>query len=1053
LALLLLGGAAAALAADAPATAPYRLVPMRDVRFEGGEDVAAAVAGGTARVELPFPLLWNGRRYTTLEIGPGWARALPRGAAPAGHGLQAAPLPASTPGTESPRPMPGPLFEVLAGDLRLGDGARVLVRSTPFDAAVRWWGLRADGVPGDLAAELILDRAGAVRYQYLQVHPLQAAPSGAAAPVRSALVGTGDDGATSLWSSGSPGGGLEPRNGLAVELTPPDVPIRLVPKAEGPPPAGCVSPAGSWCDDADGPLADTVIHLDERFETGATGWTTSGGNWAVIEYNTCRPGASYREAVDGTIGRSAYVGDTGTCEYDPDLDDVLYSPSVGPITADSYFTLLSRVAFEHPADTAELCVYDGSTLTCPWTIDPTGLNPDYWYRFTPISLDDPAWVGNTVQLAFRFTSDISVEDLGWMVDDVFVYEDNGADTTCVREALYYDGSPSLADCSDTLLDDWAFDETEFCHGCAYTFYALVECGTELHVPLSDMEGAEVTITEMVGGTSPALTCENDVSRLAPAPLTVYSTTGFPGDDCCNTGWLGPSFLATDNLGPGSVAWGFPDCPDPLGAYDLNSNGTVCDDAGVPPCGQVMDLLSPGEGQGIDCRVEGDPELCGIYRIDVVSGGFRWNLFANCTGNISPHFQIYTDCEDAWAAFTPLPEIAIADPQIVESCPGTEITFTLRNLGCVDWAEDVTVGVQSSCSPPDQATFVYGGGLAVGASRTETETFTLSCQDTFVTVTVDPADAILECTESPTAAACDMIPGADSYQERVCFCRAPFFEVDAGSADPLCEATEVSLTATVDATGCNDPVMYRWLNPDMTVASDWSESPGATVPIPCPVEDWFWAEATCNAGLCLSQDTVRVQCALDPESPDASADSVCPGSPTGLDCGTPLPGATYEWDFTDDGTFDAVGCAVQNYYSAAGLYDARVRVTSDGCSAERVVPVEVYEDVEPEALRISLEKVPPSGIRFSWAPAAEAVTYRVARGRVGFWYSHATDDFSGMGTCDTAGETFFEDPNDQSLPELAYYLGVGVNVCGSEGSWGADSDGDPRSDRIPSPSCP
>ena len=61
-------------------------------------------------------------------------------------------------------------------------------------------------------------------------------------------------------------------------------------------------------------------------------------------------------------------------------------------------------------------------------------------------------------------------------------------------------------------------------------------------------------------------------------------------------------------------------------------------------------LRPGENQTMDCSIVNDSGLCGIYRLDIGSGGNVWSLFANCDGTNTPQFQIYQDCTEAWAAF-------------------------------------------------------------------------------------------------------------------------------------------------------------------------------------------------------------------------------------------------------------------------------------------------------------------------------------------------------------------------------------------------------------------
>ena len=50
---------------------------------------------------------------------------------------------------------------------------------------------------------------------------------------------------------------------------------------------------------------------------------------------------------------------------------------------------------------------------------------------------------------------------------------------------------------------WSFYENRteqcFCEGCQYTFYVLVECGTEMHLPFYDAEGMRVRVFDAVTG--------------------------------------------------------------------------------------------------------------------------------------------------------------------------------------------------------------------------------------------------------------------------------------------------------------------------------------------------------------------------------------------------------------------------------------------------------------------------------------------------------------------------------------------------------------------------
>ena len=976
---LLLSLAAPCLASESSPRAEFRVVPMEDVDFDGAADLAASVASGSARVELPFTLTWEGERYESLEIGAGWVRAVSAGEVAAGGHLSAIPA-ASAADTEARRSAtPGPRFDVYSGEVVLAAGARVLVARDAFHVAVRWWGLKVAGASGPVAAELVIGREGTVRFQYLQVHGLVAGPG------------------VSWRGSERSDPTLALRNGLAVAVRAPDrrLALSLPQTLGGQPPVDCTAPTETWCDQADGANGNARIYFDSRFEETPIVWsqTSVPAHWHLIDYGTCTPGATT------TAGFSAYVGDNTTCSYGPLISDELVSASFGPVSATTEFTFSARMGFNYPLEHA-LLLANGIPLA---EIDPAGTQTNLWYNFNPISL--AAFAGQMVALSFRFTADIAPRSPGWMVDDVFVYDKNGADARCVREAYYDAGKPTFADCTDTVHDNWAFNESDYCVNCPYTFYVLVECGTAMHLPLWDMEAADLRISNVVSGQTPSLRCR--------------AANG--------------AFDLTDNQGPGHVSFGTPACSSTSGGNETTSDCFVSDNAG----------------------------LCGIYRLDVTSGGFIWNLFANCAGDSQPGFKIYTSCSDAWAAYSPLPELAVSNFKEVGLCPNTQLEFTLSNLGCVDWPGDVLVRASSTCPGGDPQDWVISGGVPANTSRTQTEPYAVSCAPATVTLVVDPPGpglpkgAIDECSESSSAAKCSQIPGADSIQHSLCTCTANL-NVDAGLDVALCQAQDLPLSgALLSGAGCQDAIQYRWLNPDGTVARDWLTDPAYLAPVACPSDGNYRLEAKCNNGLCTAFDTTHVSCNPGLGLPDAAATAACPGQATTLTCGTPTPGATYEWDFEDDGTYDSTGCTVNHVYPGSGSYTARAKVTTpSGCASDKAVPVTVMVDSVPaEALALRLAKKLPGGIELSWSAVASAGSYRVARGTLKNFYNHTVDDTTGVGKCDTGAATILADSDDLSATGSFYYLVAALSGCGTQGDWGAGSLGPAHPKPIPTASCP
>src|SRR5688572_25336370 len=68
------------------------------------------------------------------------------------------------------------------------------------------------------------------------------------------------------------------------------------------------------------------------------------------------------------------------------------------------------------------------------------------------------------------------------------------------------GSGQTTGCGVRVEEHWSFNEGDYCLGCRTTFYVVVECGREMHLPLDDMEGARVTVTEVLSGRPVTLRC-------------------------------------------------------------------------------------------------------------------------------------------------------------------------------------------------------------------------------------------------------------------------------------------------------------------------------------------------------------------------------------------------------------------------------------------------------------------------------------------------------------------------------------------------------------------
>lgn len=934
-AMALLAGAAAARAAEtaSPARAWETLPRLTDIRYDGARELAPVLRSeGRSVVELPWNLNLDGRRSRRLEVGPAWLRLVPE-AAPA------AALPGAKAGAAGSDPDAGSVthLDLLPGGIgSLAAGTSILLLVKDDGLAIRWAGVATPA--GNATFETLIDRQGRLTVQYFRVPP---AMTGAIAGTAQSPLSVRPASASRLVL------------GRSIRIEPPRLPSPLPgPHRSDPPPVDCVPETGTWCDRADGP-GTSEVWISEGFDDLASrtrGWTASG-LWHESDYTNCTPGAFWDP------GASWYFGVDGTCAYTARSNGTLASPAVGPIGVGTVMTFASRIAYEGaPFDTAEIFI-NGTLLGNM----PTNLDPSLWYQFDPINLD--FWAGQLISIEFVFDADNTVHALGWFVDDVMVWNPNVGNPDCIRNA----GLGPAAACDDRQATAWTFNESQFCTGCSYSFYVLVECGREMHLPLDDMEGADIRITNVeFPGAPPPLRCVNTTAR-ADAGLTPYRGTPLPAEgggllDCCLAPagpevWYGPPFDVTDSVEPGRVAWGLSDgCPSVL-VYDTTvpPNGLyTCTDIGGS-CGQ-LDRLSPGENQVMDCFITNDAGLCGLYRVDVVSGGNVWTLFANCDGTDTPQFPIFFDCTEAWAAYNPLPELAVSNLVVAGACPDLAIDFDIVNLGCTPHLGDavalITVsGADATCGLPPELLYVtVPGPFAPGASVHVSETIVAPCTPARVDVTADPDDLIPECTENPGAAACRAEAGVDTLSAFTCGCAAQILP-HAGVDQAACAGELIMLSGEGSVlTGCATRPLYRWLDASGAVIRDWDPSPRHSLIPRCPAGGTFTLEVSCEGEPCVATDTTTVTCieiTADP-GPDVSA---CAGGPLVLDgsasvvtnCATPIyrwiDGAGNEvrgWSTDPEVNIPAFSCA------SAGDWLLEVGCQGETCTSYEFVTVTCVE---------------------------------------------------------------------------------------------------------------
>ena len=479
---------------------------------------------------------------------------------------------------------------------------------------------------------------------------------------------------------------------------------------------------------------------------------------------------------------------------------------------------------------------------------------------------------------------------------------------------------------DTL---WEFDEDSYCSHCHYVFYVLVECGQEMHLPLADMEGASVSITEVLTGLPVPVRCRN-ASSIAGGLLF--------GDGCpvggVATRYEYPQFDREED----TVAWGFDSGCRNLN--DINTNGDrIIDctelDAVVArnPGGVAVLPISPGENELMDCSIRSVQGLCGIYRVQIDGGGKFWQLFANCDGTLRQRFQIFDRCRDACLAFNPLPELVIGSPSAT-ACPNVRLCFEYSNIGCAD-----APATQLRVTTDVGDTLVFDlAPIAHNTSRTECVTLTPSSSPAVATLTIDAFDAVSECSESPNAAACSLIPGSQQVSLPICNCSVSTFPVISAPPD-VCEG----LSAHIDASAsiidpCTTPTdrQYRFTSSSLVPAVDtgWTTSPTYDSPaLAAGVYDFDVTVRCATDVTCVGSGTTEVRARPAPVVAIVAVPPppACIGRPVHLDAGFYGAGTTYQWSQVPvDPTFAPTTRSVDVSPIVDTTYT--VQVDAGGCTA-------------------------------------------------------------------------------------------------------------------------
>lgn len=520
------------------------------------------------------------------------------------------------------------------------------------------------------------------------------------------------------------------------------------------------------------------------------------------------------------------------------------------------------------------------------------------------------------------------------------------------------GHADATPCGTTVAKRWHFNEGQFCRSCPYTFYVTVECGTEMHLPFKDMEGNQIQITDVFTGVELELNAMNECARTPFEYCDYCNSNGStpkpdPAGTVCPAGSGVPRIACEPYVQRSTlIQWGSP-------FQDLDGD-TLRDDLPYGPAnGDGCNGYGSGsslayEEQNVDVVLGGDPALCGVFRIDIVSGGYHWYLSANCNGivpddpaEIDRNFTVYQNCADALAAFDPVPELAITKLEFTGICPDIFLTVEVTNLGCADAPSSP---VHLDFSRANQADLdVDLGVVAAGTSVETTIPVSLNSTPQALIASADLSNIISECTEQAAGSfsGCEPTSGSDVITTTLCACTNTVTAQAASQRVLTCGSNPAVLdlgpsSALPCATG---RLEYRFLDPSGAIVQDWGPTSTLSfVPATCPSLQTYQSQVRCSSEIapdCVDTVLVDVECRLGTNvQAAASASPICQGDEVTISAGGGY--VSYDWDNGRSGRVLTERPAGDTTYRVTA-------VDAAGCVSSSSVTVQVLPDPVPGPL--------------------------------------------------------------------------------------------------------
>ena len=250
----------------------------------------------------------------------------------------------------------------------------------------------------------------------------------------------------------------------------------------------------------------TTPIFEERAEEKPALWDPTG-HWHNAT-GTCEPDQHTGE-------RGWYYGNAHTCSYSNSFAGALRAPTVGEFPADSRLTFWSRLGTQVGFDLAEAQLSTTGTSGPYSTVKSVTDNLNAW-RYTGVTnLFSNA--GDTVDLQFNFSSDSSINSLGWMVDDIQLVGCDAIGAPQVVQAIAY-APPQLcvgATAQADAFGSWCGDLGD---PAAYQWF---QDGSAIPDAREETFAIPGTLPPGAHEYSVEVTCEGDATAMSgPAPVTV-----------------------------------------------------------------------------------------------------------------------------------------------------------------------------------------------------------------------------------------------------------------------------------------------------------------------------------------------------------------------------------------------------------------------------------------------------------------------------------------------------------------------------------------------------